>query len=94
MRRIWISASGAALVLALVLSAIVFACGSETIVVQTVEVEKVVERAVPQTVVVEKEVEVAGETVIQTVVVEKEVEVAGETVSADSRGRKGSPSGW
>ena len=80
MRRIWLSTSGAALALALVLSAIVFACGSETIVVQTVEVEKVVERTVPQTVVVEKEIQVAGETVIQTVVVEKEVEVAGETV--------------
>ncbi len=80
MLRIWISRSGAALAFALMLSAIVFACGSETIVVQTVEVEKVVERAVPQTVVVEKEVQVAGETVIQTVVVEKEVQVAGETV--------------
>ncbi len=80
MRRIWFSMSGAALALALVLSAIVFACGTETVVVQTVEVEKVVERAVPQTVVVEKEVQVAGETVIQTVVVEKEVQVAGETV--------------
>ena len=80
MRRIWLSASGAALALALVLTAVVFACGSETIVVQTVEVEKVVERDVVQTVVVEKEVQVAGETVIQTVVVEKEVEVAGETV--------------
>ena len=54
MRRIWLSTSGAALALALVLSAVVFACGSETIVVQTVEVEKVVERTVPQTVVVEK----------------------------------------
>ena len=49
--------------LALALSAVMFACGGETIVVQTVEVEKVVERAVPQTVVVEREVEVAGETV-------------------------------
>ena len=80
MRKIWLSTSGAALALALVLSAVVFACGSETIVVQTVEVEKVVEREVLQTVVVEKEVQVAGETVIQTVVVEKEVQIAGETV--------------
>ena len=80
MRRIWLSKSGAAMAIALVLSAILFACGSETIVVQTVEVEKVVERDVVQTVVIEKEVQVAGETVIQTVVVEKEVQVAGETV--------------
>ena len=35
---------------------------------------------VPQTVVVEKQVEVPAETVIRTVVVEKEVMVAGETV--------------
>ena len=80
MRRIWLSKSGAAMAIALVLSAILFACGGETIVVQTVEVEKVVERDVVQTVVIEKEVQVAGETVIQTVVVEKEVQVAGETV--------------
>ena len=76
MRRIWISKSGAAMAIALALAALVFACGGETIVVQTVEVEKVVERDVIQTVVVEKEVQVAGETVIQTVVVEKEVQVA------------------
>lgn len=80
MRRIWLSTSGAALALALVLSAIVFACGTETVVVQTVEVEKVVERDVVQTVVVEKQVEVAGETVVQTVVVEKEVAVEVEVV--------------
>ncbi len=62
------------------MSAALIACGSTETVVQTVVVEKQVEVAVPQTVVVEKEVIVQGETVVQTVVVEKEVMVEGETV--------------
>ena len=52
--------------------------------VQTVLVEKEVivevEKQVVVTVVVEKEIQVMGETVVQTVEVEKVVEVAGETV--------------
>jgi len=59
------------------------ACGGgETTVIQTVEVEKIVEveKAVVQTVEVEKVVEVAGETVVEVVEVEKVVEVAGETM--------------
>ena len=59
------------------------ACGGgETTVIQTVEVEKIVEveKEVVREVEVEKVVEVAGETVVQTVEVEKIVEVAGETV--------------
>ena len=59
------------------------ACGGgETTVIQTVEVEKIVEveKEVVREVEVEKVVEVAGETVVQTVEVEKIVEVAGETM--------------
>ena len=62
-------------------TAVVFACGGETVVQTVVVREEVqVEVPVPQTVVVEKQVQVAGETVVQTVVVEREVEVAGQTV--------------
>ena len=58
------------------------ACGGGETVIQTVEVEKIVEveKEVVREVEVEKVVEVAGETVVQTVEVEKVVEVAGETV--------------
>ena len=62
-----------------VASLAVIACGSTETVIQTVVVEKQVEVAVPQTVVVEKEVIIQGETVVETVVVEKEVIVEGET---------------
>ena len=53
------------------------ACGGSETVVQTVEVEKIVEveRQVVRTVIVEKEVPVTGETVVQTVVVEKQIEM-------------------
>ena len=57
-----------------------FACAGETIVVQTVEVPVDREVRVVETVVVEKEVEVPGETVVQTVIVEQERIVEGETV--------------
>ena len=70
-----------------VAAAFAIACGgTETVVervVETVEVEKVVEREIVQTVVVEREVVVEVEKlveVVQTVVVEKEVQVAGETI--------------
>ena len=64
MRRIWISKSGAAMAIAIMLSAIVFACGGETIVEVTREVEVI------------KEVEVAKEVQVEvTVEVEKQVEV-------------------
>ena len=70
-----------------VAAAFVTACGgTETVVervVETVEVEKVVDREIVQTVVVEREVVVEVEKlvqVVQTVVVEKEVQVAGETI--------------
>ena len=66
MRRIWISKSGAALAIALVLSAVVFACGGETIVEVTREVQVTVE--------VEKEVQVEVEKQV-TVEVQKEVQV-------------------
>ena len=58
------------------------ACGGGETVIQTVEVEKIVEveKSVVQTVEVEKIVEVAGETVVEVVEVERLVEVAGETV--------------
>ena len=58
------------------------ACGGGETVIQTVEVEKIVEveKAVVQTVEVEKVVEVAGDTVVEVVEVEKIVEVAGDTV--------------
>ena len=59
------------------------ACGGgETTVIQTVEVEKIVEveKEVVKEVEVEKIVEVEGETVVEVVEVEKVVEVAGETV--------------
>ena len=56
------------------------ACTSETIVVQTVEVEVAREVRVVETVVVEKETIVEGQTVIQTVVVERERVVEGQTV--------------
>ena len=58
------------------------ACGGGETVIQTVEVEKIVEveKAVVQTVEVEKVVEVAGETMVEVVEVEKIVEVAGETM--------------
>ena len=51
------------------------ACADSETIIQTVEVERIVEveRKVLQTVVVEKEVQVAGETVVQTVIVEREV---------------------
>ena len=73
MRRIWLSKSGAAMAIALVLSAILFACGSETVVEVTREVEVIreVEKEVIKEVEVEKQVEV-------TVQVEKQVEVAVE----------------
>ena len=61
-------------------SAAALACGTTETVVQTVVVEQRVEVAVPQTVVVEKEVIVEGERVVETVVVEKEVVIEGETV--------------
>ena len=57
-----------------------FACTQEKIVVQTVEVQVDREVRVVETVVVEKETIVEGETIIQTVVVEKERVVEGETV--------------
>ena len=68
-----------ALVSALVAASI--ACRGSEIVVQTVEIEKIVEveRQVVQTVEVEKIVEVERD-VVRTVVVEKEVAIAGETV--------------
>ena len=85
-----------ALAIVATLVAATVACGGSETVVQTVEVEKIVEREVVhtvevekiveverkvvQTVVVEKEVSVQGETVVQTVVVEKIVEVQGEMV--------------
>ena len=58
------------------------ACGGGETVIQTVEVEKIVEveKEVVREVEVEKVVEVAGETVVEVVEVEKVVEVAGETV--------------
>ena len=65
---------------AVIAGTVALACGSTETVVQTVVVVEEVQVPVPQTVVVEKEVLVEGETVIQTVVVEKEVQVAGETV--------------
>ena len=73
MRRIWLSKSGAAMTIALVLSAILFACGSETVVEVTREVEVIleIEKEVIKEVEVEKQVEV-------TVQVEKQVEVAVE----------------
>ena len=58
------------------------ACGGGETVIQTVEVEKIVEveKEVVREVEVEKVVEVPGETVVEVVEVEKVVEVAGETV--------------
>ena len=56
------------------------ACSTETIIVQTVEVEVAREVKVVETVVVEKERVVEGQTVVQTVVVERERVVEGETV--------------
>ena len=58
------------------------ACGGGETVIQTVEVERIVEveKSVVQTVEVEKIVEVKGDTVVEVVEVEKIVEVAGETV--------------
>ncbi len=58
------------------------ACGGGETVIQTVEVEKIVEveKEVVREVEVEKVVEVAGDTVVEVVEVEKVVEVAGETV--------------
>ena len=62
-------------------SAVLIACGGEeTIVIQTVEVPVDREVRVVETVVIEKEVEVPGETKIETVVVERERIVEGETV--------------
>ena len=61
-------------------AAAAIACASETIVVQTVEVEVAREIRVVETVVVEKETIVEGETIVQTVVVEKERIVEGQTV--------------
>ena len=59
----------------------IIACGgTETVVIQTVEVPVEREVRVVETVVVEKRVEVPGETMVQTVVVEKPVEVPGETM--------------
>lgn len=67
--------------LSLVLSAVAaLACASETIVVQTVEVPVEREVRVVETVVVEKETIVEGETIVQTVIVEKERVVEGQTV--------------
>ena len=66
--------------LAIASSTAALACGTTETVVQTVVVEQRVEVAVPQTVVVEKEVIVEGERVVETVVVEKEVIIEGETV--------------
>ncbi|MYF78561.1 MAG: hypothetical protein F4180_01305, partial [Chloroflexi bacterium] len=57
-----------------------FACTSEKIVVQPVEVVVAREVRVVETVVVEKETIVEGQTVVQTVVVERERVVEGETV--------------
>lgn len=61
----------------LVLSALTaVACGGTTeTIIQTVEVEKIVERTVVETVEVERVVEVPGDTRVQTVVVETQVEV-------------------
>lgn len=61
----------------LVLSALAaIACGGTTeTIIQTVEVEKIVERTVVETVEVERVVEVPGDTKVQTVVVETQVEV-------------------
>ena len=56
------------------------ACTSEKIVVQTVEVQVDREIRVVETVVVEKETIVEGETVVQTVIVEREKVVEGQTV--------------
>ena len=72
MPRKWFSTLAATLTLILGLSVVAFACGSETIVVQTVEVEKIVEREVVQTVVVEKEVEKEVKVEVE---VTREVEV-------------------
>ncbi len=64
------------LVASIAVAAAVVACGGETeTVVHTVVVKEQVEVPVAQTVIVEKEVLVEGETVVQTVVVEKEVPV-------------------
>jgi len=61
--------------------ALLVACGSSEIVIQTVVVEKeVAGETVVETVIVEKEV--AGETVVETVVVEKEVVVTPTSVVA------------
>ena len=81
MRKIWISKSGVALVAALLLSAIMFACGSETIVEVTreVEVEKEVIKEVPVQIEVTKEVEVEKEVEVQ-VEVTREVEVEKEVI--------------
>ena len=67
--------------LAVVISAVAaIACTQEKIVVQTVEVQVDREVRVVETVVVEKETIVEGETVVQTVVVERERVVEGQTV--------------
>ncbi len=68
MRKMLLTKSSAAMVLALVLAAVVFACGGETI----VEVTREVERQVEVTREVEKEVQVE---VTREVEVEKEVQV-------------------
>lgn len=66
-----------ALSVAATLIAATFACGSSETIIETVQVEKIVEvdRQVVQTVIVEKEVPLPGEQVVEIVEVEKIVEV-------------------
>ena len=84
MRRIWLSKSGAAMAIALVLSAIVFACGSETVVEVTREVEVI--REVEKEVIKEVEVTVEVEKQVAVEVIrEVEVEVV-VTATAEAYG--------
>ena len=61
-------------------SALIACGGEETVVIQTVEVPVDREVRVVETVVIEKEVEVPGQTRIETVVVERERVVEGQTI--------------